>query len=166
MSCNRLGLEKALHQMIRDPYVQLPMRIPVRNTVIAALGLHVIIHVHFQLLPFSEGIRRLWKWTHRRQVQRLKLTATRAQREGRVVQLIQEWTDGLIEFRNIEELTGLKLRQDPGAYKFDRALYSTFILRLFYAGRRDNEVVVASKIFVGFIEYGCPATIKTFSSDN
>ena len=77
----------------------------VRDTVIMAVDVNVVVHVHLCGLPFGEFVAMCGQWPHRRAIDRCEDARPTAIElfEWPVVQVRQQRTDGAIEFGQREE---------------------------------------------------------------
>ncbi len=77
----------------------------VRDAVIMAVDIDVIIHVHLGGLPFGEFVTMRGQWPHRRAIDSVKDAGSAAIEflERAIVQIRQQRADGAIEFGQREE---------------------------------------------------------------
>ena len=160
MAATRLPWKKHSTVVAVEAHVDLLPHQPVRDAVVVAVDVDVVVDVDDRRLPLGEFVARGRQRLHRRPVDGLE----DARREpwsflnGRVLRSTSNVADGGVELFEAEELAIAQPRQNPALGQEHARLDGRFVTRIIWPRRENGGPVVTRQIAVGRVGLGLVAT--------
>src|SRR5215510_7268879 len=125
-----------------------------RHAVVVAVDLDVIVNVDTCFLPFSIFVSLRGQWFENRPFNRFKLRMTRAGQffERLMIELLDQWFDGSVEFRQSEESQLPQSSQNPALNNLNADFDLGFVPRFSWAGRQCCRVVMFEHLGISLVE--------------